>query len=234
MQKQKQTLVFLPGMLNTEELWKHQEQALKDDFNIFHADIYNNYSLEGMAENILNQTEGNLILVGLSMGGYCALETLRMAPDRIKKIALFNTGAKPSTPEQKIMRRRLIEQSKIGRFLGVGTKMLDVLLGDDMRKNSALRKFIVEMAIKSGREVYARQQTAIINRTDCRPMIKKSTTPFLCVASQQDTITPPSLLEEINALAKNSEYYILPNCGHLAPIEFPEKCTELLKDWLKV
>ena len=234
MKKQKKTLVFLPGMLNTEALWKHQEDALAPHFKIHHADIYNNYSLEGMAENILNHTEGQLILVGLSMGGYCAMEILRMCPERVDKIALFNTGARGSTPEQQQVRRRLIEQSRNGRFLGVGSKMLDVLLGDERRSDSTLRKFIVEMAIQSGQEVYVRQQTAIINRTNCRPMLQKAKAQFLCVAGSQDKITPPSSLQEIHSLVENSRYYELPNCGHLAPLEFPEKSTEILKDWLKV
>ncbi len=230
----KETLVFLPGMLNTETLWQHQQNALEDYFNIFHADTYNSDNFSTMAENILSSTTGKLTVVGLSMGGYCALELLHIGADRIKQIALLNTGARESTPENKLVRRRLIQQSKTGRFIGVSNKMLDLMLGEKSRENEELRSLIVHMAFENGREVYTRQQTAIINRKPRLATLKGVKIPILCVAGQQDTVTPPIYLKEIVDATENSTYVEIEKCGHLSPLEFPSQVTNILKEWLKI
>ena len=147
---------------------------------------------------------------------------------------MFNTGGRASTEVQKQARRRLIEQTRTGRFLGVGTKMLDMLLGNKRRGDATLRKKLIDMALESGKEVYIRQQTAIINRIDSCATIKKAKIPFLCVSGAEDVMTAPELLQEVHALADNSQYYELSDCGHLSPVEMPEKVTDILKDWLKV
>lgn len=44
-------------------------------------------------------------LAGVSMGGMVALEIMRIAPERVTRLALIGTNARPDTPEQAERRR---------------------------------------------------------------------------------------------------------------------------------
>src|SRR3981081_1425855 len=55
-------------------------------------------------------------LAGHSMGGYIAFEIMRQAPERVAKLALINTQARPDTPEATPRRRSQIARTKAGEY----------------------------------------------------------------------------------------------------------------------
>jgi pimeloyl-ACP methyl ester carboxylesterase len=65
-------------------------------------------SLGAIARRILAEAPPRFALAGHSMGGYIAFEMLRRAPDRVSKLALINTQARPDTPEASERRRVLV------------------------------------------------------------------------------------------------------------------------------
>ena len=237
MAKKDITIVFIPGVLNTEKLFWYQQDKLSPYFNIYNADTFHFDNMENMAQDIFDNVSGDMIVVGLSMGGYCAIEMLRQSCDieynRIKGIALYNTNASPITAENIKERQRRIEMSKKGRFIGVSNFILDSILGSGNIDNAKLRKVLGDMAVECGRDVFIRQQKAIIGRIDPRVEIANSDIPILCIAGDEDKITPKQGLIEISELSNNSQYHCLEKCGHMAPVEYPEKSTELLTDWIK-
>ena len=56
--------------------------------------------------------------------------------------------------------------------------------------------------------------------------------PSLVIAGDSDQLTPPDLAEEMAALIPGADLHILPNCGHLPVLEYPEMTTVLLRGWL--
>ncbi len=228
------TLVFLPGVLNTADLFYEQQQFLQDTFHIHHADTYNYDCLHKMAESALDNTTGDLILIGLSMGGYCALEMFNQCFDRIKGLVLFNSGATPPTPANLLHRKKLIQQAQTGRFIGISNAILNMVLGSANRNNQSIRNRIRKMSNSLDRDVYIRQQTAIMNRPDPRPALVNSTVPALFIVGEEDTIVPPEDLYMVAQSKQNATYHIFNNAGHMCPLEFPEKCEKYLKQWLKL
>src|SRR6185312_8159328 len=99
MQNSNENIVLVPGLLCTEQLWQYQIGELSKVANIFHANIYEDDSLEKMAAKTLQDAPDAFILAGLSMGGYVALEIWRQAPHRVKKLILINTTARPVPQE---------------------------------------------------------------------------------------------------------------------------------------
>lgn len=228
------TVVFLPGVLNTADLFAEQQAFLQDSFNIYHADTYNFDCLFKMARHVLDDTKGDLILIGMSMGGYCALEIYNQCPDRIKGLVLFNSGATPPTHGNIMLRKNLIQQAlnTKGKFVGITNAVLDMVLGSQNRHNKKLRTRLRRMSDNLNCDVYIRQQTAIINRPDPRPGLVNSTVPSLFIVGQQDTLVPPEDLEMVTQSKNNAQYYVFAGAGHICPLEFPEKCEKILKQWL--
>lgn len=225
------TLVFMPGMLNTKKVWSHQQKKLEKHYKIIHADVYQDDDLVRMARRIYTKITGKMILIGLSLGGYCALEIFKQQPRRIAGIALFGTRARAPTQTQAATYRRLMQQASKGRFIGVGEKKLDNILGARGRNNHLLRKTVRRMALECGRLVYLKQQTAVMRRPCYISLLKNITVPVLCVSGEHDCITPPKYLKEISARVEKALYYEIKKCGHLAPVEFPEESSALLWYW---
>jgi pimeloyl-ACP methyl ester carboxylesterase len=75
--------------------WQQQMDALSDLADCTCADYGSLDSLPAMAEAVLRTAPERFSVAGHSMGGRVALEIYRLAPDRVARIALLNTGYLP-------------------------------------------------------------------------------------------------------------------------------------------
>ena len=91
---------------------------------------------------------------------------------------------------------------------------------------------LLSMATALGREVFVRQERAIIGRADSRPTLAGIRCPALVICGRQDRLTSPEVHEEIVAGIPGAQLVVIEECGHLSPLEQPEKLTTLLHDWL--
>jgi pimeloyl-ACP methyl ester carboxylesterase len=158
---------------------------------------------------------------------------MRRAPERVSRLALLDTSARPDTPEQSARRRGLIELAQKGRFLGVTPRLLPQLLHPDHVRDRTIANTVVQMARSVGREGFIAQQRAIMGRPDSRPDLGRIACPTLVLGGRQDAITPPEVLEEIARCIRGAELRLIDRCGHLAPLEQPEAVTQALADWLR-
>ena len=80
------------------------------------AGIASDDTMAAIAGRILAAAPGRFALAGLSMGGYIAFEILRQAPERVDRLALLDTSARPDTPQQSRRRSDLIVLARSGRL----------------------------------------------------------------------------------------------------------------------
>src|SRR5476651_132433 len=95
-------LVLVPGLLCSARLYASQVEALWAFGQVAVADHRRDADMAAIATRILRDASPRFALAGLSMGGYIAFAMLRLAPERIAKLALLDTSARPDTPEQKV------------------------------------------------------------------------------------------------------------------------------------
>lgn len=225
-------LVLVPGLLCNGELWAHQRAHLAHLAEVLVADVTRDDSIVAMARRVLDEAPPRFSLAGLSMGGYVALEVMRQAPDRVERLALFDTSARPDTKDHKSRRRGLIELSRKGQFKGVTPRLLPLLIHPDRLDDTLLVARITAMAEDVGQAGFVRQQTAIMNRADSRPSLAAIGCETLVAGGEDDLITPPEVMGEIARLIRRASLHLLPRCGHLSSMEEPEAITSLLGDWL--
>ena len=85
-------IVFVPGHMCDERLFKPQIDHFSPSHEICVGKLTQSNSIENMAEIILRDAPKRFALVGLSMGGIVAMEIFRVAADRVAGIALMNTN----------------------------------------------------------------------------------------------------------------------------------------------
>jgi pimeloyl-ACP methyl ester carboxylesterase len=172
------------------------------------------------------------MLGGLSMGGYVAMEIMRQAPERVEKLILIDTSARPDTEEQRRRRLGLLTLAQKGEFKGVTPRLLPLLLHPDHLADRILTQTIMQMASRIGRDGYLNQQRAIIGRVDSRPGLKNILCPTLVIVGREDTMTPPEVAEEMATLIPDAKLEIVEKSGHLPPLEQPLQITGMMKNFI--
>ena len=224
--------LFIPGLLCSPRLYAEQIPALWRFGPVIVASHHHDDSLAASARRILDAAPPRFALAGLSMGGYLAFEVMRQAGQRVTRLALLNTSARPDTAEQVQRRRDHVTMTQGGRF----TEVVDILhqrlvraaWGDD----SALHHVIRQMADETGPEAFIRQQAAAMSRPDSRPGLPAISCPVLVVAGADDNITTTGHAAEIADGIPGAQLTVIPDCGHLSTLEQPAAVTQALVGWL--
>ena len=227
----KTALLFLPGLLCDAALYRAQIDGLADVADGMVADLTQDDSVAGMAARALKAAPSTFALCALSMGGYVALELMRQAPERVERLALLDTSAKPDSEEKKARRRALMDLAERGRFKGVTPQLLPTLVAPAHRKGPVADE-VLAMAERVGKDAFLRQQTAIMNRPDSRPTLTHIAVPTLIGVGAEDAITPLPEAEEMHELVTGSKLKVFKGSGHLPTLEAPEAVTAALRRWL--
>ncbi len=226
-------LVLIPGLNCTPAFYAPQWPALAPGRQILVADNTTDDTIAAMVERLLATAPERFALCGLSMGGYVAFEVVRRAPERVTRLALLDTTAKPPTPETNAPREQMIALAEKGAFGNVVTVLWQKLVAPDRLTDEALRLKVKAMAEAVGPSGFIRQQRAIMGRSDARQVVRTISVPTLVVVGAEDAITPPDEAREIaGGIGTKARYLEIPGCGHLSTLEAPEVVTAALRDWL--
>ena len=225
-------VLFLPGLLCDERLWRDQVTALMPGRECVVADLTLDDSIDAMASRALAHAPARFALCGLSMGGYVALAIMRGAPERVERLCLMDTGARADTPDQSRRRRGLMAMTRGNRFNGVTPRLLPSLLHPDRVGDEVLAREVMSMAARVGKDAFLRQQSAILGRPDSRPHLAAITVPTWVMVGEGDQLTPPDLSREIAAAIPGARLTLIAHAGHLPPMEQPEATIAELRNWL--
>ncbi|MDO8606627.1 MAG: alpha/beta fold hydrolase [Phaeospirillum sp.] len=226
------TLILLPGLLNDARLWTHQVRTLAAGREVLVGDLTQDDSLDGMAERVLAMAPPRFALAGLSMGGYVCMEIMRRAPERVERLALLDTTARPDTEEQSQRRVSAMEVARAGGFGKIMPTMLPNLLCPASLADAAITDLAKDMARIVGQDAFIRQQTAIMARPDSRAFLPSIGCPTLVLCGAGDTLTPPDRHREMAGLINGARLVMVEACGHLSALEQPEAVSAALATWL--
>src|SRR5437667_12153569 len=117
-------ILLVPGLVSSPRIYAPVMPALWQFGPVTVANHIRDDHMALIARRILAEAPPRFALAGHSMGGYIAFEILRPAPERVAKLALFSTQARPDAPEASEKRRALIARARAGHY----HEVLDSLL----------------------------------------------------------------------------------------------------------
>ena len=162
------TIVLLPGLLCDASTWDAQQKALKPHADVRIGDFSQLDSIEGMARSALALADGPLVAVGHSMGARVAMEMVRLAPERIEKLVLIDTGIDPRREGEEAKRQVLVDLAFAEGMGALADKWLPPMVH---RIGSRTRRCLLRSRPWScGRspEQHQRQIRALLNRPNAR------------------------------------------------------------------
>ena len=224
-------LVFVPGLISDWTVWQPAAKLLAP-YPVAFADVTRATSITGMAEAILQQHPGKLLVAGHSMGGRVALEMARLAPDRIAGLALFNTGYHPRKDGEEAKRQHFIDLANQLGMAALLDEWLPPMVEPSRRSDARLMTRLRDMAGRMTPEIHERQLRALLGRPDAWPQLAEVKCPVLVAVGRQDGWSPLAQHQDMAGALPNSQLVIIEDAGHFAPIEQPDATASALRNWL--
>jgi pimeloyl-ACP methyl ester carboxylesterase len=227
-------ILLVPGLAGSPRIYAPVAPMLWQFGPVTLANHIRDDSMGAIARRILAEAPPRFALAGHSMGGYIAFEIMRQAPERVAKLALINTQARPDTPEATERRRGQIARAQGGEYHAVLDELFPGFVHPSRRGDEALRRLVHEMGDDIGAEAFVRQQTAVIGRADSRPTLAVISCPTLVLTGDEDNTLPNALSAEMAEGIQAAKLTILPHCGHLPQAEQPQATADALVEWLRI
>jgi len=227
-------ILLVPGLVSSPRIFAPVVPALWRLGPVTVANHIRDDNIGAIARRILAEAPPRFALAGHSMGGYVAFEIMRQAPERVAKLALINTQARPDTPEATSRRKSQIARAQAGEFRAILDELFLGFVHPSRRGDAALRQLVYDMGDDLGVDAFVRQHTAMMGRPDSRPALAWIKCPTLVLTGDEDNTIPNSLSREMADGIHHAKLVILAHCGHLPQPEQPEATAAALVEWMRI
>jgi len=234
----KTTLMLLPGLNCDAAVWAPQVAALQGLANCVIPAWGQRDSLVAMAQQVLDEAPTERFSVaGHSMGGRVALEMMRLAPQRVERLALLSTGTAPlaageAGEKEKAGRMALL---KIAQEQGMRVMAQEWAKGmvHPERIGGPVFVQVLDMFDRGSAAQYAAQINALLNRPDAAPLLPTIQCTTLVLTGREDGWSGPAQHQAMAAAIPGAQLVIVEHSGHMCTMEQPQAVGEALADWLQ-
>jgi 3-oxoadipate enol-lactonase len=241
------TIVFIHGFPFNKSMWETQLIALRDQFRVIAYDVRghgntsanaNEFSIPQFANDLLafiNQLKiENVIICGLSMGGYIALHAIELFPDKIQGLILCDTQCAGDTDEAREKRMKAIElirNNGLEQYASDSIKNLFAPASLENQKGNVA--FIKNTILKTPPDTICKTLMALANRKEKCSLLERVKVPVLILVGEEDKVTPLAAATKMHELIGGSILHAVKEAGHLSNLENHREFNAHLKDFLK-
>ena len=231
-------LLLLPGLMCDATFWR----PLLDDGRLTAAPTVIDYgdadSLSLMAERALALAPNRFALAGHSMGGRVALEMMRVAPERVQRLMLMDTGYRPlaagaAGDSERAGRLALVDLARREGVAAMCKAWTQGMVHPDRLNDQQLLDAIGRMFQRKSAELFARQQQALLRRADAASALSGLSIPLLLLCGRQDNWASVAQHEAMRQLAPNAELTVIEDAGHMVLMERPAATIRALLEFLQ-
>lgn len=230
-------LVLVPGLMCDEAVWQPLFAHWPDGLKSLIVDPGTTDSLTAMAQRLLEQAPEKFALAGHSMGGRVALEVARLAPERVDRLALLDTGYLPlaqgAAGMQEVAKRQALLE--VARERGVRTMAAEWVQGmvhPARLPDTVLIESILQMFERRSADTFAAQIQALIRRPDASGVLQSLRMPTLIACGRQDAWSTLAQHEAMHRLAPAATLRVIDHAGHMVMMERPRETAAVLLEWL--
>lgn len=231
-------LILVPGLMCDEAVWSPLYRHLHLPRSAIHvADHGMSENLTDMARRVLAEAPNRFMLAGHSMGARVALEVMRLAPERVVRLALLDSGfaareAGAKGEEEQAKRFALLHLARSQSVRAMAQQWSQGMVHPQRLPDAPLMEAILAMFERKTADVFAAQIKALLARPDASAVLRELRIPTLVACGRQDSWAPPSQHEAMHALIPSAQLRFVEDAGHMAPMERPQETAALLNAWI--
>lgn len=175
-----------------------------------------------------------VVLGGLSMGGYVAMEILRRRPALVSALVLADTKASADTADGRERRLRMAARLDEDGSSRVLLDMLPAILGETTRaQQPGLVDGVRAEVERADPAAAAWAQRAMAARPSYLDTLASADVPALVVVGAEDTTTPVSDARAMVDALPQGRLELIEHSGHLSAVEAPKAFNQALGDFLR-
>jgi pimeloyl-ACP methyl ester carboxylesterase len=229
-----QPLILLSGLLSDETIWNDVAQRVGAFAAVTIMAFPNMDSIEAMAELVIEKAPPEFSLAGHSMGGRVALEVVRRAPHRVRRLGLFNTGIHPRRDSEFESRGRLVDLAREKGMTALAAEWLPPMMGASAQRQAEVMPRLIRMVERATPQSFAAQTQALLNRPDGGTALSAIHVPTLLASGTADTWSPIKQHEEMRQRIAGATLVEIDGAGHMAPVEQPDAVAAAITVWMRV
>ncbi len=230
-------VLLLHGFPLDRSMWEHQRQALRRSYRVIAPDLRGHgqsdspdgiYPVDEMADDVVElldtlKISEPIVVGGLSMGGYVALSLAARDLKRLRGLMLLNTRAGADSAETARIREELAQEiDRTGDVGPIIETMLPRLFSASTLKNQpGLVEQIRGVMSRTSAKGVAGTLRGLAVRPDRTADLHRIDIPALVISSQDDALIPLSESKAMAEALPAAELVVIPEAGHLSPIENP-------------
>ena len=221
-------LLLVPGLMCDHTSWAPMLPYLDSHITHTTVDHGDADSLVGMAERILQNAPAVFDLAGHSMGGRVALEVMRIAPHRVRRLALLGTGyrAKESGEagaEELRKRQVLLDIARTQGVRAMAMEWVKPMVAPSRLADTDFVEQIVAMITRKSEDIYKRQIKALLERPDASDVLSRLQIPTLVMAGAFDGWATPAQHQDIAShIPAKPDVAVIGPSGHMMMMEEPQ------------
>ena len=173
------------------------------------------------------------VFVGCSIGGYVMLELWRRAPERMRGLAFVCSKPQPDSEPNFVKRADTIARARAGEREALFDGMVQASTGETARtrRPAIVPELRVRMTLTS--DAIVAVQAGLSARPDSVSTVGTITVPVFALAGGEDFAVSAAEMEVFSSAPGGCDFHVLPDAGHFAAYEQPDKVASLLAPWLK-
>jgi 3-oxoadipate enol-lactonase len=240
-------IIFVHGFPFDNNMWKDQINELSSGFYCISYDIRGlgessagdgQYTMELFVDDLFSVIDmlkiDQPVLCGLSMGGYIVLRAVEKMERKFRGLILCDTKSEADSDEGKLKRAEGIKKINEEGLESFIPDFLDKCFADQFKKNKISRyQQIIERSIGFDPIGVKGCLLAMAGRTDTTSSLSKINIPSLVLCGEKDNLLTPVLVNEMSNKIHDSQFFIVPDAGHIVSIENPGFVNEMILTFLK-
>lgn len=233
------TVVFANSLGTDLRLWDALLPLLPADIRVVRydkpghglSDLAGTTTVEDLADDaaaLIETLGGQVVFVGLSIGGLIAQALAARRPDLLKAVVISNSAAKLGTAASWQARIDAVGQQGMA---GIADGVMERWFAAKFRASPALAPWR-NMMIRTPSQGYIAACRALAG-ADQTEATRALHLPALVIAGGEDGSTPPDLVRATAALIQGAQFHVIPGTGHLPCVEDPIAYAAILTPFLK-
>lgn len=177
-----------------------------------------------------------VVLCGLSMGGYVIFEFLRRWRSRVRGLILIDTRAEADGAEARRARDAAAATARESGAEAVAEAMLPKVLSaatleHDPDAAERIRRIMAATPVAGMVGALA----AMRDRHDSTGLLPTlAGLPTLVMVGEDDTVTPPDSARRMAAAIPGARLVVVPGAAHVPPVEQPAETTTAIREFLRI
>ena len=246
-------VLLVHGFPLSHAMWQFQIDALADTYRVIAPDLRGCGESraefdEGNSPHVLSMEthaadlaalldvlgiDGPVTFCGLSMGGYIAWQFLRQFRERVGALILCDTRSAPDSEDAREQRYVMADRVLLfGSTIAASAMIPKMFSRDVIQRNVPVVDATRNVIAATDPMAIAAALRGMAGREGAEDLLRSIDVPTLLVCGEHDEISTPEEMRGIADRIEGAELVVVPDAGHMSPLENPAAVNEAMATFL--